>query len=86
MITVTFHCSGCNAETKGTAPLRNRFLSMTGRSYGIGTYTWDTPADVVPAGWTDSDLVGATYCPACTKELEAPSNPQPPTHHPAMEE
>ncbi len=71
MITVTFHCSGCSAKAEGKAPLRRRFESFSGRSYGIGSYTWDTPADVVPPGWLDSDLIGATYCPTCMSELAA---------------
>ncbi len=70
MITVKFHCSGCSAEAEGTAPLYRKFESMTGRSYGIGSYTWDTPNKVTPEGWTAADMVGATYCPACTKEIE----------------
>ena len=70
MITVIFKCSGCTAEAEGTKPLRQKFTSITGRSYGIGTYHWDTPDDITPEGWTASDLIGATYCPKCTSELE----------------
>ena len=72
MITVTFHCGGCFARAEGTAPLRRKFRSFAGRSHGIGVFDWDTPDKVTPEGWTASDLIGATYCPDCTKELVKP--------------
>ena len=75
MITVTFRCGGCDAKAQGTAPLSREFVSFSGRSHGIGGYHWNTVADVTPEGWTASDRIGATYCPACTKSLEEPTQP-----------
>lgn len=69
MITVTFHCGGCDAKAEGTAPLREKFYGLNGRPYGFGNYIWDTPEEVKPEGWTASDIIGATYCPGCTKSL-----------------
>ena len=70
MITVKFSCSGCDAEAPGKGPLYHRFHGINGKNYGFGHYIWDTPDKVTPDGWTASDLVGATYCPSCTKELQ----------------
>ncbi len=70
MITVTFHCGGCDAKAEGHSPLTHRFQSLNGKGYGFGNYVWDTPDMVAPAGWTASDIIGATYCPECTKSLD----------------
>lgn len=63
-------CDGCDAETT-TAPIRRRFVSLTGKSYGFGQ--WHEPdldAAVEPTGWTWSDVIGCTYCPTCRASIE----------------
>lgn len=70
MIKIQFECGGCDATE--TAHLQRHFHSVTGRSWGIGHYTYDTPQDVAPDGWIAFDpYTGCTYCPACWKSIEA---------------
>jgi len=68
-ITVNFECSGCWDKSPGTKPLGRKFVSITGRSYGFGSYQYDTIDDVIPEGWISYDIVGCTYCPKCASEL-----------------
>jgi hypothetical protein len=72
MITVTFHCGGCDAVAPAIRPIYRNFEGITGKPYGFGKYVWETPEQIKPEGWTAADLIGATYCPKCTKELETP--------------
>ena len=72
-VTVTFACGGCNARAEGSTPLRKRFLSVSGRDYGIGSAVWDVGVeDVVPDGWIAFDpYTYCTYCPKCWAEIIA---------------
>lgn len=69
MITVTFHCGGCDAKAEGTRPIRQRFEGIAGKPWGFGTYVTDNIEDVAPEGWIVFDLIGCTYCPACADEI-----------------
>ena len=65
-VKVLFECDGCEAKTEGTDWLHSRFISVSGRSYGIGSRHTDKAADVAPEGWVAFDpYTGATYCPDC---------------------
>ena len=71
MITLTFKCGGCPKEAEGTTWLRRRFVSISGKSYGIGHYEYDTAEDVMPEGWVAFDpWTGCTYCPECWIDLK----------------
>lgn len=71
MITLTFSCGGCFAQTEGTRGLRREFESVSGRSYGLGSYRYDIPQDVAPDGWIAFDpYTGCTYCPKCWNEIQ----------------
>ena len=72
MIEVKFSCSGCDAEAWGTAPLTESFVSITGRSYGFGSYRPDnTVRDVTPDGWVAYDpYTNVCYCQECWKQIE----------------
>lgn len=68
-VEVVFECDGCRTKTKGTSFLLRRFMSLTGKSHGFGSYTYDTPQDVAPEGWIAFDpYTGACYCPNCWAE------------------
>ena len=71
-ITVKFRCDGCHAEAEGTKPIRKHFVSVTGRSYGIGSYRYtNTVAEVAPEGWWPFDpYTQLCYCPKCRAEIE----------------
>ena len=72
MIRVLFSCGGCDAEAVGTSPLRRKFVSITGRSHGIGSYQpANTIEDVTPEGWIAYDpYTQWTYCPKCWTEIK----------------
>jgi hypothetical protein len=61
-------CGGCFA-TATSGPVRQRFESVNGRGYGLGSFRVDSVRDHTPEGWTAFDSIGATYCPSCTEEL-----------------
>jgi hypothetical protein len=68
-VTVTYRCGGCSATA--TAPeqtVRREFVSLSGRSYGVGSYVL-TPIKiegVAPDGWAAFDpYTQCTYCPEC---------------------
>ena len=69
MITVTFHCGGCNATAQGKKSLGRHFEGTHG-NYGFGAHVYDTALDVVPDGWLYPCIIGCAYCPACKAELE----------------
>jgi hypothetical protein len=71
-VLVTFACGGCDATTRGTAPLRKRFVGINGCDYGLGTYHVDQVAPLAPDGWMVFDpYTMATYCPTCWAEIES---------------
>ncbi len=75
MITVKFHCSGCNAVADGKEPLRNTFVSICGRAYGLGSYHEDRASEVAPDGWIAFDpYTQVTYCPDCWADIESQMN------------
>lgn len=73
-VTVQFSCGGCDAKAEGTHPLRKEFVSVSGRSYGIGLLQWACGVEnVVPEGWVAFDpYTGCTYCPKCWAEIIDP--------------
>jgi hypothetical protein len=64
-------CGGCDAEAQVVLPPRT-FVSVSGKSWGLGSYRYPTIAEAVePTGWTHSDpYTGCTYCPECWKDIE----------------
>ena len=71
-VTVKFSCNGCFTEADGTTFLRRRFITASGKRWGWGKYKTDSVEDVVPEGWVAFDSIGASYCPECWAEIEAP--------------
>ena len=51
--------------------LRKEFVSVSGRSYGIGSFQpANTVEDLAPEGWVPWDpYTCATYCPKCWAEI-----------------
>ena len=76
-VLVRFECSGCDAKADGTKPLRKEFVSVSGRSYGIGSAQWAVRVeDVVPEGWMPFDpYTYCTYCPKCWRGIERTPEP-----------
>ncbi len=68
-LTFAFRCGGCSASEDVTKPLRQKFVSVSGRSWGLGTYQLEWPELPTPEGWVGFDLIGATYCPKCAEEI-----------------
>lgn len=67
--TLKLTCGGCDAKAE-SKPFRKEFVSVSGRSYGLGS--WRTPDidDVVPEGWVWSDpYTACTYCPKCWEDI-----------------
>jgi hypothetical protein len=73
-VTVHYECDGCCAKAEGKEPLRVRFISITGRSYGIGSVRpVNTPESVAPDGWWVFDqYTHLCYCPTCRAKIEGP--------------
>jgi hypothetical protein len=65
-------CDGCDAEAH-TKPIRKHFKSVSGRSYGFGSWGWpDIDGIVAEMGWVCSDpYTACTYCPKCWAEIAA---------------
>ncbi len=78
-VRVVFECGGCFAKAEGTAPLRREFVSVSGRSYGIGSVVpVNTVEDVTPTGWIAFDpYTSCCYCPTCWSEIEKPAKVTP---------
>lgn len=79
MITVTFHCGGCDAVAQGTKPLYKPFHGSQG-SWGFGQHRWDAIETVAPEGWLAADpWTAMCYCPTCAKEVmdDTPKSPAP---------
>jgi len=76
-VRVLFECNGCDAKAEGTAPLRKRFVSVSGRDHGFGAARWEnTPDDVAPVGWIAADpYTYVTYCPECWSGIDSGSRP-----------
>ena len=65
---VVFTCNGCGASAKSRF-LEQKFISITGKSHGIGSYHHEKVLDVVPEGWVAWDMIGSSYCPKCAAEI-----------------
>lgn len=65
-------CDGCHAEAH-TERISKKFVSVSGRSYGIGSWHMPNIDDAVaPTGWVWSDpYTSCTYCPECWKQVES---------------
>lgn len=76
-VRVIFECGGCDAKSEGTKALRKRFMSVSGRDYGIGGPVWDVSVeDVVPEGWIAFDpITYCCYCPTCWDGIMAANEP-----------
>lgn len=72
MIEVKFSCCGCGAVAMGIAPLTESFVSISGRSHGLGSYRPDnTVRSVAPDGWVPYDqYTHVCYCPKCWQSIE----------------
>jgi hypothetical protein len=72
-VEVLFQCDGCFKGTRGTGRLMREFVSVSGRSYGIGSVRpANTIEDVAPEGWIAYDpYTYCTYCPSCWDEIQA---------------
>lgn len=78
-VTIHLSCGGCDAKTEGITPLRQRFKSLSGRSWGFGHYVLDPIDTIIPEGWIAFDpYTGACYCPKCWAEImeDAPDDTQ----------
>ena len=70
-IKVKFVCDGCDAETEATKSPQRHFESVSGRSYGFGSWRYDSVADVAPPGWVAFDpYTGCCYCKDCWASIE----------------
>ncbi len=81
-IKVTYDCCGCEASATVILP-GAFFLSITGRSYGLGTVQYPRVRDHVPEGWMDYDpYTYLTYCPDCVASIwpEEEKSPAPPAY------
>ena len=71
MSTIKMICGGCEAEQE-TQPIRKKFKSITGRSWGIGNFEItdiEKLADI--EGWILFDpYTQCTYCPDCWKSIK----------------
>ena len=70
-IRATYSCDGCFTKIEGTTWFQRKFISATGKPYGLGTYTYSSVQDLTPTGWVDFDpFTGCCYCPECWKSIE----------------
>jgi hypothetical protein len=69
--TLHLKCDGCEAEVH-SEPIKKRFESVSGRSYGFGTWQQPVIDEVVQStGWVWSDpYTSCTYCPKCWDAVE----------------
>lgn len=64
MIKVIFECGGC--DKTASARMARKFTSITGKSWGFGSYHTDTIEEITPDGWIGFDPhTQCTYCPEC---------------------
>lgn len=64
---LSFECDGCEATVERLGPIRKEFTSVSGRSWGFGSWRYEqTPDDFAPEGWVASDpYTACCYCPKC---------------------
>jgi len=71
MIKVIFECGGCFEKAEAT--MRRKFVSLSGKGWGFGSYHTDNIDDIAPEGWVAFDpYTQCTYCPSCWKAIESP--------------
>jgi len=59
-------CDGCGVVVESEKRLESRFVSLSGRSHGLGRRVVNEIGPIVPGGWESHDpLTGCTYCPEC---------------------
>ena len=69
MIKILFECGGCDAKAEGW--LKREFVSISGRSWGFGSYRETKAQEAAPEGWVAFDpYTGCTYCPECWESIE----------------
>jgi hypothetical protein len=71
-VKLTFACDGCFKEAPGTASLQKIFVSVSGKTYGLGSYRYkQSPAELAPEGWMPFDPhTQCCYCPECWASIE----------------
>lgn len=81
----TFLCSGCDAKVAVEAGrVERRFVSVSGRDYGIGAWVTKPPDPnaTMPEGWSWDLYTSALYCRDCMEEIygeDSPDDPSPGT-------
>ena len=69
MISLTFHCSGCDSTAEGTDTI-SRKLERVSENF-CRKLPWNVE-EVAPEGWiADDPYTGATYCPECWADIMA---------------
>lgn len=69
-ISMVFSCDGC-FKTAPAVSIKREFESLNGRGWGFGRYVVHSdPESLAPEGWTAFCIVGCTYCPECTAEID----------------
>ena len=67
-------CGGCGEQTQ-TASIRKTFVSVSGKSHGIGSWRMPDIDDAVAEGapgWVWSDpYTSCTYCPECWEQVKS---------------
>lgn len=66
----TFKCDGCFDEKQSAGWFKRLFISVNGRSWGIGSYQYTQMEELTPEGWVAFDpYTSCCYCPNCWKEI-----------------
>ena len=69
-VKVKFECDGCDKDAWGKHRLASKFVSLSGRSYGFGSWHDDKIEDVTPDGWVAFDpYTRCCYCPECWADI-----------------
>lgn len=76
-VRVLFECDNCEKKEFGTHPLRREFRSITGKTYGLGSFVpVNTVLEVAPTGWVPYDpYTQCTYCSACYQLIQDKETP-----------
>lgn len=68
---LTLACDGCDAQTQSER-ISKKFVSFSGRSYGLGVRQPPDIDSAIPEGWVWSDpYTSCTYCPTCWADIES---------------
>lgn len=69
-VQVRFHCDGCTKVAEGTERIRSDFVSVSGRSYGVGSFREEPASTKAPEGWVPFDpFTRCCYCPECWQQI-----------------